>query len=170
MTFQRVRIGEGVIVHPSTISAVVFDFDGVMTDNSVIVDENGKESVICSRGDGLGVGRLRAAGVFAAVLSKEVNPVVVERCAKLKLPCRQGVDEKLPELIAWMNEIGVARENVAYVGNDVNDLECLQWAGTAIAVADAEPEVLAATYIHTIRYGGRGAVRDVCEWIIEGRR
>ncbi len=164
----RVRIGQGVQVFPANIRAVVFDFDGVMTDNSVIVDENGKESVICNRGDGLGVGRLKAAGVFAAVLSKEVNPVVVERCAKLKLPCRQGVDEKLPELISWMQEVGIARENVAYVGNDLNDLECLKWAGVGIAVADSEPEVLAQTYVHTVRYGGRGAVRDVCEWIIDG--
>lgn len=166
---HRVKIRPTTQVSPHDIRAVVFDFDGVMTDNTVIVDETGKESVVCSRGDGLGIGRLKAAGVFAAVLSKEVNPVVAARCAKLKLPCRQGVDVKLAELVAWMNAIGVPRENVAYVGNDVNDLECLKWAGIGIAVADAEPEVLAATDVHTIRYGGRGAVRDVCEWIIEGR-
>ena len=60
---QRVRVGQGVQVFPQNIRAVVFDFDGVMTDNSVIVDENGKESVVCNRSDGLGVGRLKAAGI-----------------------------------------------------------------------------------------------------------
>ncbi|MEZ0310656.1 MAG: KdsC family phosphatase [Myxococcota bacterium] len=169
MSTPRVVIAPGTRVEPGRIRAVVFDFDGVMTDNAVYVDQNGVESVRCSRGDGMGVGRLRAAGVFCAVLSKEQNLVVSARCKKLSIPCRQGVDDKLPALIAWMAELGFAQADVAYVGNDVNDLDCLGWAGTAIAVADAEPEVLAATRIHTVRLGGHGAVRDICEWIIAAR-
>ncbi len=169
MSFERVVVAPGAVAQPGRIRAVVFDFDGVMTDNAVYVDQNGVESVRCSRGDGMGVGRLVGAGVFCAVLSKEPNPVVAARCKKLKIACRQGVDDKLPALIAWMTELGFAQADVAYVGNDVNDLECLEWAGTAIAVADSEPEVLAATRIHTVRRGGHGAVRDVCEWILEAR-
>ncbi len=169
MSIQRVVIKPGTRAEPGRIRAVIFDFDGVMTDNAVYVDQNGVESVRCSRGDGMGIGRLRAVGVFCAVLSKEQNPVVAARCKKLGIPCRQGVDDKLPALIAWMAELGFAQADVAYVGNDVNDLECLGWAGTAIAVADSEPEILAATRIHTVRSGGHGAVRDICEWIIEAR-
>lgn len=169
MTIERVRY-RGLAIDPSVIRAVIFDFDGVMTDNTVIVDQNGIESVVCSRGDGLGIGRLKAAGIFAGVLSKEVNPVVTARCTKLKLACRQGIDEKLLELQLWLTELGLEAKQLAYVGNDINDLECLLFAGIGIAVADAEPEVLSATRVHTIRNGGRGAVRDVCEWIIAAQR
>lgn len=151
------------------VRAVIFDFDGVMTDNTVIVDQHGVESVVCSRGDGLGLGHLREAGVLVGVLSKEQNPVVAARCRKLQLPCRQGVDDKLPALQAWLAELGVGREEAAYVGNDVNDLACLEWVGVPVVVADAEPQVLAGAAIVTTRPGGRGAVRDVCEWLIAAR-
>jgi YrbI family 3-deoxy-D-manno-octulosonate 8-phosphate phosphatase len=166
MSYVRVLRGS---YDAAVVRAVIFDFDGVMTDNTVIVDQNGVESVVCSRGDGLGIGRLQAAGVQLGVLSKEKNPVVAARCAKLKLPHKQGVDEKLPELKRWLAELGVAREHAAYVGNDVNDLECLSWVGVPIVVADAEPQVLASAALVTTRPGGRGAVRDVCEWILAGR-
>lgn len=169
MSIPRVVIAPGTAAEPGRIQAVIFDFDGVMTDNAVYVDQNGVESVRCSRGDGMGIGRLQAAGVFVGVLSKEVNPVVGARCKKLKIECRQGIDDKLPAFIAWMKERGIAQQHVAYVGNDVNDIECLGWAGTAIAVADSEPEILALTRIHTVRRGGHGAVRDICEWIIAAR-
>lgn len=170
MSIVRVIIAPGVKVDPAGVRALILDFDGVMTDNGVYVDQDGVETVRCSRGDGMGIGRLRATGVFIGVLSKEQNPVVGARCRKLGIPCRQGVDDKLPALEAWMHELGFSHEQVVYVGNDVNDLECLSWAGTAIAVADSEPEILAATRIRTVRNGGHGAVRDVCEWIIAARQ
>jgi YrbI family 3-deoxy-D-manno-octulosonate 8-phosphate phosphatase len=166
---ERVRF-TGAPVDPQGIRAVIFDFDGVMTDNAVYVDQNGVETVRCSRGDGMGIGRLLASGVYAGVLSKEVNPVVGARCNKLKLPYKQGIDDKVTELEAWMKREGIPRDAVAYVGNDVNDLECLAWAAVGIAVADAEPEILAVTRVHTVRNGGHGAVRDICEWIIAERR
>lgn len=153
----------------STIRAVFFDFDGVMTDNAVHVDQRGEEAVRCSRADGMGIGLLRDAGVYAAVLSKEKNPVVAARCEKLSLPYRQGIDAKLGVLQAWATELGFTREQVAYVGNDVNDLECMGWVGLPIAVADAEPVVRGAALLITPRVGGQGAVRDVCEWLIQAR-
>ncbi len=147
----------------------MLDFDGVMTDDRVITDQNGIESVICHRGDGLGIERLEAAGVEVVVLSKETNPVVAARCAKLGIECHQGYDDKLPELQLLAAHRGLAAEQVAYVGNDVNDLECVRWAGVGVAVADARHELLVAADWVTTRRGGDGAVREVCDLILAAK-
>lgn len=152
------------------VGLLALDFDGVMTDNVVVVDETGREAVRCSRGDGMGITLLREAGVPCVVISKERNPVVAARCRKLGIPCYQGIDDKLAVLVEVAKEHGVSPESVAYVGNDVNDLECMAWCGVAVAVADAELEVLRAAHVVTVRPGGRGAVRDVTDWILAARR
>ena len=159
--------GERQVPDLSRIRLLVLDFDGVMTDNRVIVHQDGSEAVRCDRSDGLGLERLRAAGrVAAVVLSKETNPVVAARCAKLRLPCYQGYDNKLPQLERIVAEHGLVAEHVAYLGNDVNDLEAMAWCGVAIAVADAYPEVKAAAAFTTRRPGGAGAVREVCSLLL----
>jgi len=145
---------------------LVLDFDGVLTDNRVLVREDGIESVWCSRGDGLGIERLRQSGFEIIVLSKEKNPVVAARCQKLRLRCIQGCDNKLVALRGLAAEAGLAPGAIAYVGNDVNDLECLQWVGVPIAVNDAVPEVAAVAVWVTIATGGHGAVREVCDAIL----
>ncbi len=152
----------------SGIRLLVLDFDGVLTDNRVVVHQDGSEAVHCDRSDGLGVERLLAGGrVEIAVLSKETNPVVAARCRKLKLPCAQGHDDKLPQLVKMAAERGLGAEQIAYVGNDVNDLEVMAWCGVAIAVADAYPQALAAADLVTRRPGGHGAVREVCDLLLE---
>jgi YrbI family 3-deoxy-D-manno-octulosonate 8-phosphate phosphatase len=148
---------------------LVFDFDGVMTDNTVIVLEDGREAAVCNRSDGLGIGMLREAGITMLVLSKEKNPVVSARCRKLKLECRQGIDDKRTVLAGILRERGLTPAQAAYVGNDLNDLEPMSLVGVPIAVADAYPPVLAAAKLITTRHGGRGAVREVCDWFIEAR-
>ncbi len=151
----------------SGIRFLVLDFDGVLSDNRVIVHQDGTEAVRCDRSDGLGVERLLAAGrVEIAVLSKESNPVVAARCRKLGLPCTQGHDDKLPQLEKMAAERDVCAEQIAYVGNDVNDLEVMAWGGVGIAVADAYPQALAAADLVTRRPGGRGAVREVCDLLL----
>ena len=105
------------------IQAVVFDFDGVFTDNRVIVSSTGEEFVVCDRGDGMGTGLLKNAGIKMLILSKEQNSVVSARAKKLDLEVIQGCDDKLPELIKWMEANGVLPDNTAYVGNDINDLD-----------------------------------------------
>ncbi|HAM70039.1 MAG TPA: transferase, partial [Verrucomicrobiales bacterium] len=145
---------------------LVLDFDGVLTDNRVTVREDGLESVTCSRGDGFGIGLLLKAGVEVLVLSKEPNPVVAARCRKLKIPCIHGCDDKLPVLQKLVADRGMTPAQVAYVGNDLNDLECLGWVGNPVAVADAVPEVRAAARHITRAPGGHGAVREVCDAIL----
>ncbi len=147
------------------IRLLVLDFDGVMTDNRVWVGQDGTESVACHRGDGMGIGRLKESGVPILVISTETNPVVAARCRKLGLASIQGCDDKLSALRRVAADRDLKPGEIAYVGNDVNDLECLGWVGTPIAVADAVPEVLEVARLVTKSAGGQGAVREVTDWL-----
>ena len=149
------------------VSLLVFDFDGVMTDNRVLVFEDGREAVLCNRGDGMGLEMLRKAGVPVAVISKEINPVVGARCKKLKIPYLQGIDDKLAELTRLVRERGLELAQVGYMGNDINDLACMRAAGLAIAPADSHPEALQIADLVTSSRGGFGAVREVCDLLLE---
>jgi YrbI family 3-deoxy-D-manno-octulosonate 8-phosphate phosphatase len=154
----------------AAVDLVVFDFDGVFTDNRVLVAEDGSEAVFCNRSDGLGVVNLRRSGVACLVLSLETNPVVARRCEKLGLPFVQGCADKWGALKAILDERKMDPSRVAYVGNDVNDLLCLENVGLAICVADAYPEVKAVARYVTKKRGGEGAVREVCDLVITARR
>jgi len=149
------------------IQMVVFDFDGVFTDNRVLVMQDGTEGVFCSRADGFGLAALRSAGVQSLVISKEVNPVVGERCKKLRIPCIQGCDNKQEVLTREIRQLGISLERVAYVGNDINDIECLEIVGLPVCVADAWPPVKEFSKIVTKAKGGYGAVREFCDFIVD---
>lgn len=151
------------------VQAVVLDFDGVFTDNKVIVFQDGTEAVVCDRGDGWGLARLRDLGLPLLVLSGETNPVVAARCRKLRIDCQHGVADKLPALTSWAAAHGVSLEQVAYVGNDLNDLECLNAVGCAVAVGDAVPEVKAAAHVVLNNSGGKAAIREVADLVAQGR-
>jgi N-acylneuraminate cytidylyltransferase len=152
---------------PDKLDLIVLDFDGVLTDNRVWVDQDGVESVAAHRGDGMGISRLKKAGFEVIVLSKETNPVVTTRCEKMKIPVYQGVDDKDIVLESLLAEKKVAGENVIYVGNDVNDLPCFSRVGLAVAVADAHPDVLAQAGLVLKTKGGFGAVRELSDIILE---
>jgi YrbI family 3-deoxy-D-manno-octulosonate 8-phosphate phosphatase len=152
------------------VDLLVLDFDGVMTDDRVLVDQHGTESVWCHRGDGWGLARLRDAGVPIVVMSTEVNPVVGARCEKLRIDVMQSCDDKLRQLRQLAGARGIAASRIAFVGNDVNDLPGLRWVGVPIAVADAAPDVRAACRYVTRRPGGHGAVREVADWILAARQ
>ncbi|HEY3804366.1 MAG TPA: HAD hydrolase family protein [Kofleriaceae bacterium] len=152
-----------------SIQLVVFDFDGVFTDNFVYVDQNGVESVRCWRGDGLGLRALDRLGIHTAIVSTETNPVVAARARKLKIACLQGIERKLEEVEQLRVRHQLDWRHVAFVGNDTNDAECLQAVGLPIVVADAHEDVRPlATYI-TRALGGRGAVREVCDLVARTR-
>jgi len=152
---------------PPDVAAVIFDFDGVMTDNRVFVSQDGVESVSCNRSDGLGLARLKAAGVLVLVLSSEKNPVVAARCQKLGLPVMHGVDRKWPLLRDWLAKRGVSARQAVYVGNDLNDLECIANVGCGVAVADAYPQVISSADLVLSTAGGRGAARELADLILE---
>lgn len=142
---------------------IVFDFDGVFTDNKVYVNESGIEMVRCDRADSLGIGFLRDRLVPMLVLSTEANRVVKARCSKLKLECIQGVEDKETVLGNLLEERGLSWSQVAYMGNDVNDLACMFRCGLAIAPCDAHPKILNIAHLVTTRKGGDGAVREMIE-------
>lgn len=151
---------------PERIGAIVFDFDGVFSDNRVIVFDDGREAVICDRSDGLGLSELKQLHIPLLVLSTERNPVVAARCRKLEIPCVQGLTDKLVALTQWLSSNGVNLSRTVYVGNDVNDLDCLEAAGCGISVADAHPRAKAASSVVLSAPGGRGAIRELCDLII----
>ncbi|HYP45057.1 MAG TPA: acylneuraminate cytidylyltransferase [Propionibacteriaceae bacterium] len=151
------------------LDAVITDFDGVHTADTAYVDQMGREAVRVSRSDGLGIAQAKAAGVELLILSKERNPVVAARAAKLGVEVLQAVDDKAPAVLAWLAAHQIAPERAAYVGNDVNDLPAMRVVGWPVAVADARPEVLAAARLRLTRPGGRGAVRELCDLVVAAR-
>lgn len=154
---------------PERVQALVLDFDGVLTDDRVWVSEDGSESIAAHRGDGYGIRRLVESGVQVMVFSRESNPVVSARCAKLGVEAVQGILDKGTELRGLLQQRGLDPAQVVYVGNDVNDLPCFPLVGFAAAVADAHPEVRAAADLVLGKPGGFGAAREMCDVLIEKR-
>ncbi|ANP46833.1 KdsC family phosphatase [Candidatus Viadribacter manganicus] len=149
------------------VRLLALDFDGVMTDNSVYVFEDGREAVRCSRLEGYGLRRLSAAGAEPFIISTEANGVVTARANKLKIDCTQNVPDKVAALIGLMAERGLDWPQVAFLGNDINDLEALSSVGLAVIVADAHECVQNKGFFRTRRNGGDGAVRELCDAIAE---
>ena len=149
----------------SQLKFVAFDFDGVFTDNRVISDQFGNESVICNRSDGIGLTKLNNLGITTLVISTEKNPVVTKRCEKLKVRCMQGVNDKKDVFENFCSKVNINLKDTAFVGNDINDLDVLNICGLPIAVLDSYPEVLKVAEFTTTNPGGFGAVREVCDII-----
>jgi 3-deoxy-D-manno-octulosonate 8-phosphate phosphatase (KDO 8-P phosphatase) len=149
------------------IRLAVFDFDGVFTDNRVWVNERGEELLAFTRSDGLGLRRLDEVGVRYLIVSMEQNPIVGARAQKLRADCVQGVDDKLAVV---RERAGEPLENVAYVGNDINDAECLRSVGLPVVPADAWPEVKSLARWVLSRPGGAGCVREFCDAVWKARR
>ncbi len=151
------------------IQMLVLDFDGVLTDNRVWVDGEGRETVCCSRSDSWGIARLKEIGVQIAVISTESNSVVEARCRKLAIPCISNSKDKVSALSQLANSMGIDRATIAFVGNDTNDREVLCWVGVPVLVADANA-MLNPLAVWVVRQrGGRGAVREICEAIIKAK-
>jgi YrbI family 3-deoxy-D-manno-octulosonate 8-phosphate phosphatase len=155
---------------PGNVEILVLDFDGVLTDNRVWVDQDGRESVVAYRSDSLWLNKLRENGVKVFVISKETNPVVAARCRKMNIPCIQGEDTKETALQKLLSDQGVDPEHTVYCGNDVNDLPCFPLVGWAVAVADSIPEVARQADYILSRRGGQGAVWELCALILSGNR
>jgi 3-deoxy-D-manno-octulosonate 8-phosphate phosphatase (KDO 8-P phosphatase) len=154
----------------SIVKLVAFDFDGVFTDNSVYVGQDGTESVKCCRSDGLGLTRLSELGIKMIIISTEKNPVVSIRADKLNIPVIQAVGNKAEVLSIYCEKMKVSLNETIFVGNDINDIPAFKIVGMPIAVADSYPEILPYTQYTTKKQGGKGAVREVCDLIYDVRR
>lgn len=152
---------------PERVDLVVLDFDGVLTDNRVWVDEEGHEMVAANRSDSMGLAALRRTGVKVMVLSTEVNPVVSARCRKMKVPVYQGIVDKAGALPGILAEMGVTAEHTIYLGNDTNDMPCFPLVACALVVADAQTDARMAADVVLSRAGGHGVVRELCDLLIQ---
>jgi len=159
-----------------SVHTIIFDFDGVFTDNKVFVDQNGNETVRCDRGDGLAFDFVRAfqrrghlqAELF--ILSKEMNPVVLARAKKLKLECRHGIKNKKAYVEDYLQNRFPEAKNpmsgVIYLGNDLNDLPVMRDVGFSVAPMDAHPRVQETADLVLNFCGGAGFVRNFIEQLL----
>jgi len=154
---------------PEKIAMVIFDFDGVFTDNRVWTGQDGKETVASYRSDSVRLGELREKGIEVMILSSEPNPVVDARASKVKVEAIYGIgwQDKGRVMREVLEKKNIRAENVIYVGNDINDIPCFEIAGWAVAVADAYPKVIRAADFVLSKPGGHGAVRELCEIILK---
>lgn len=143
------------------IKQIFYDFDGVMTNNQVLLSEDGTESVFVNRSDGLAVSYFKKMRIKQCIISTETNPVVSKRAEKLKIPCYQGISNKLEEIKQLLTNSNLHMDDVAYVGNDLNDLEVMQYLPNTFCPKDSHPEILKVAQ-HTLKSsGGEGVIMDL---------
>ena len=145
------------------IDAFIFDFDGVLTNNQVHLDQNGTEWVSCSRSDGLAFDLLRKLNKPAYILSTEKNPVVSARAAKLKITALQDVANKVAAIQQLAKKQGYDLGKICYTGNDLNDYRVMQQCGLTACPFDSHPKIKQLAMINLNTLGGQGAVRELLE-------
>ena len=148
----------------------VFDFDGVFSDNRVWTNDRGEESIVGCRADTYGLRRLDEVGVEYLIITSETNDAVPARARKMRIECIRGVEDKLPVLREEVDRRGVTLAETSYVGNDVNDAECLAAVGLPVVPADAWPEVVPLARLVLTRAGGLGCVREFCDAVWNAKR
>ena len=148
------------------IELIVYDFDGVMTNNKAYIDQEGRELVQVNRADGLGVAEIKLLGIKQIIISSEKNHVVSTRAKKLGIPCLHGIDNKKSVLIDYCKKNDFDLKHVAYVGNDINDNDAMEITGFGFCPADSH-ESIKEISDHTLRTkGGDGVVRELLDFII----
>jgi 3-deoxy-D-manno-octulosonate 8-phosphate phosphatase (KDO 8-P phosphatase) len=148
-----------------TIDLIVYDFDGVLTDNRVIVNEDGVDSVTVNRADGLAISILKAKGIRQIILSTETNKVVKARAKKLKIPVIQGLKDKKQALLAYCKKNKISANNTIYIGNDINDISTMSVVGYPASPSDAAIAVRRISKIKLDACGGAGVVRELLDYL-----
>ncbi len=163
---------ETCILDWKSIHTIVFDFDGVFTDNKVWVDQNGIESVRCDRSDGLAFDMLRSFmghkkwEVDYFILSKETNPVVASRAKKMNIPCVQSISDKATYLSSYLEKNNKSSDGMVFLGNDLNDLGSIRIAGLSVAPSDGHPIIRNQVDLVLKERGGEGFVRAFIEILL----
>lgn len=155
------------MINITDIDFFVFDFDGVLTDNSVYMSTDGLESVRCNRADGLAFDVLRNLNKRCYILSTELNPVVTKRAEKLRLPVIQGVSDKVEALNNLVKENNTSFQHVAYIGNDLNDYYAMKISAYSACPADSHPRIKEIAKFVLNTNGGEGVVRELVEHVFE---
>ena len=149
------------------IDLIVFDFDGVLTDNKVIIDQNGNENVICSRSDGLGFDVLKKLGKSAYIISSEKNLVVSARAKKLNVPVLQEVIDKTHVIKNLSEEKNVKLSKILFIGNDLNDYYAMQLCGYSACPSDSHPKIKDIASFVLKTKGGNGVLRELLEEVFK---
>ena len=153
-------------INLKNIDAIIFDFDGVLTDNKVLIDQDGKEWVACHRGDGLAFDVFRKLKLTVYIVSTEKNPVVSARAKKLKVPVLQGISNKVDALISLSKDINLDLSRTLYVGNDLNDLGAIGLCGFSVCPADSHRKIKNIVSVVLESDGGTGIARELLENIL----
>ena len=154
-----------MIVKLSSLILIVYDFDGVMTDNKVYVDQNGNEMVQVNRADGLSIAKIKKLGIKQIIISTEKNPVVPTRAKKLGIYCLQGIENKKDVLMNYCKKNDIDIKNVAYVGNDINDKEAMEIVGYSFCPIDAYGSIKKISNHILDTKGGNGVIRELLDFI-----
>ncbi len=149
------------------IKLIVFDFDGVLTDNTFLVDSQGKEYVRCNRGDGLAFRAFSKIGLKAIICSTEKNNVVKARGEKLKVETHNGIENKLDFLKEYANSSKISPKNILFIGNDLNDYKSMKYCGLSACPADGISEIKEIATFVLCSKGGDGVAREILEKILK---
>ncbi|MDB4623033.1 3-deoxy-D-manno-octulosonate 8-phosphate phosphatase [bacterium] len=148
------------------IKVLFLDFDGVFTDNNVLVDENGFEYVSCSRYDGFGLSALKNVGVNPIVLTTETKPLARVRCKKLNIECYDALTDKYMFAQNYLKDNDYSFDEVCFLGNDINDLPLLNHTFLPVVTPDSHASVQYDHFYVTCKYGGKGCVRELADLIV----
>lgn len=152
----------------SRISLIIYDFDGVMTDNKAYVFQDGSEAVRVNRSDGMAVRLIKEMGIEQVIISTETNPVVQARAKKIGIPCMNGVGDKLSVVKDYLKKNKIDKKNVVFIGNEMNDMSAMKYVGIPVAPADAYPEVRKIAKIVLNTKGGHGVIREFLDILKKG--
>ena len=149
------------------LDAIIFDFDGVLTDNRVYLNENGEESVACNRSDGIGFNVLNKIKKPTYIVSSETNRVVTQRAKKVNIPVIHGVNNKLSAIEDLSASENISLERTLYVGNDLNDFHAMKRCGFSVCPADSHPKIKEISNWILQSNGGDGVVREIVELLLK---
>tara|TARA_Y100000022_G_scaffold89376_1_gene76962 strand:- start:1123 stop:1590 length:468 start_codon:yes stop_codon:yes gene_type:complete len=149
------------------VKAIYYDFDGVMTNNKVLVSEDGKESVIVNRSDGLAVSYFKELKIEQAIISSETNLVVEQRAKKLKIPVYQNVKNKLECVKKLLDKNNLNPSEIIFVGNDLNDLEVIKYLPNTFCPKDSNKKILDSPAFILNKKGGKGVIMALYEHMME---
>lgn len=156
------------MVDQKKIGLIVYDFDGVLTNNQVLTNQDGAEAVFCNRSDGWWINEIKKMGLEQIILSTEKNPVVSMRAKKIGLEAHQGFENKHKALVEIAKKKNIPLEQICYIGNDVNDAECMRTVGFSICPQDSHSDILKIAKIKLSVNGGAGVAGALYQWLNAG--
>ena len=167
---MKVQVPEQVWKRAIKIRLLVLDVDGVLTDGRIIMDHRGREIKVFDVRDGHGIKLLLRAGIEVAIVTARSSPVVQERAKDLGIQMvRQGAHDKVAAYMEIAQEVGIADDEVCFVGDDLVDIPLLKRVGFPVVVADGVEEVKGVALYVTRSSGGRGAVREICNLLLQAQ-